>query len=134
MKKHRNKNADKTPLSVFVFGILFSFLTLIILSFISSLILMSTKNPLFSIKLTSLVTLLAAGAISGFAIAKYKGNLSLGISIAASASAAILMLVISLISAKGNVSGSIFMNYICYVMVSAFFAFIGRKRKMHRHR
>ena len=134
MKKYRNSNTKKSPLAVFIFGILFSVATLTTLSFISSFILMSTKNPLLSIKMASLVTLLAAGAISGFVIAKYKGNLSFGISIAASATVAILMLAISLISAKGNVSGGIFMNYLCYVLVSAFFSFVGRKRSVRRHR
>ncbi len=134
MKKHRSKSTEKTPLAVFIFGILFSFATLVILSFISSLILLSTKNPILSIKATSLAVLLIAGAISGFAITKYKGNLNFGISVAASVSVAVLMLAISLIFAKGNVGGGIFMNYLCYVLVAAFFAFVGRRKAKRHHR
>lgn len=135
MKKRRSSNADRSPLSVFIFGIIFSFAALTLLSFISSLILLSISNPLLSIKTTSLAVLLCAGAISGFTISKYKGEMNLSIAVSASLTVAVVMLGISLICAKGNVGGGVFMNYICYVLVSALFAFLGRKRKVrHRHR
>ena len=134
MKKHRSPKTQRTTLSVFVFGILFSFLTLVILSFISSFILISVKNPLSSIKLTSLLVLLAAGAISGIAITKYKGDFNLVISIAASVSVAAVMLAVALISSRGSVGGGIFMNYLCYVLTYAFFSFVGRKRRVRRRR
>ena len=134
MKKHRNSNARKTPLRVFVFGLGFSLAILIILSFIASFVILSMKNPLLNIKTASLLVLLSAGAISGFAISKYKGELNLGISIAASIAVAAVMLVASLICSRGKLEGGIFMNYLCYVLVSAFFSFVGRKRKVHRRR
>ena len=130
----RRKTKQKTSLAVLFFGIVFSFATLAVLSFISSFILSNTQNPLISIKLTSLVTLLCTAAISGFAIAKYKGDLNFGISITAAVSVAALILAISLISSKGSASGGVFMNCICYALISVFFSFIGRKRKAHRHR
>lgn len=134
MKKRRNSKAQRTPLSVFIFGIFFSFFTLLLLSFIASLILISTKNPNLSIKVCSFATLLASGAISGFAISKYRRDLSFGISVFATLSVAVLMLAISLISTKGNVSGGIFMNYLCYVLISVFFSFIGRRKTKRHHR
>ena len=128
----RRKTKQRTHLSVLVFGIIFSIATLAMLSFVSSFILMSTKNPLLSVKTASLVTLLSTAAISGFATAKYKGDLNFGISILTSLSVTVLMLAISLISAKGNVGGGIFMNYVCFLLISVFFSFVGR-RKIRRH-
>ena len=134
MKKRRTSKAQRTPLSVFIFGIVFSFSTLLLLSFIASLILIGTKNPNLSIRGASLATLLASGAISGFAISKYRRDFSFGISVSATLSVALLMILISLISAKGNVGGGVFMNYLCYVLISVFFSFIGRKKAKRHHR
>lgn len=134
MKRHRNSKTQRTPLSVFIFGIIFSFATLVILSFIASLILAGTKNPIMSIKMTSFVIILVSGAASGFAISKYRKELSFGISIVTSVTVAALMLLISLISAKGQVGSGVFMNYLCYVLISVFFSFIGRRKAKRHHR
>lgn len=132
MKKRRSK--QRAPHTVIIFGIIFSFAILTILSFISSFILANTKNPILSIKITSLVIILLTSAISGFAIAKYKGDLNFGISIFTSLAVTVIMLAISLISAKGNVGGT-FMNCGCYALISLFFSFIGnRKAKTHHRR
>ena len=132
MKKRRSK--QRAPHTVIIFGIIFSFAILTILSFISSFILANTQNPILSIKITSLVIILLTAAISGFAIAKYKGDLNFGISIFTSLAVTVIMLTISLISAKGNVGGT-FMNYGCYALISLFFSFVGsRKAKTHHRR
>lgn len=132
MKKRRSK--QRAPHTVIIFGIIFSFAILTILSFISSFILANTQNPILSIKITSLVIILLTAAISGFAIAKYKGDLNFGISIFTSLAVTVIMLAISLISAKGNVGGT-FMNYGCYALISLFFSFVGsRKAKTHHRR
>ena len=131
----RRKNKQRTSLAVLFFGIIFSLATLAVLSFISSLILTNTKNPLSGIKVASLITILCSAAISGIAIAKYKGELNFGISIITSLSVTALMLAISLISAKGSVGGGVFMNYGCYALISLFFSFVGsRKAKTHHRR
>ena len=133
MKRRRSK--QRAPHTVIIFGIIFSFAILKILSFISSFILANTQNPILSIKITSLVIILLTAAISGFAIAKYKGDLNFGISIFTSLAVTVIMLAISLISAKGNVGGATVMNYVCYALVSLFFSFIGnRKAKTHHRR
>ena len=132
MKRRRSK--QRAPHTVIIFGIIFSFAILTILSFISSFILANTQNPILSIKITSLVIILLTAAISGFAIAKYKGDLNFGISIFTSLAVTVIMLAISLISAKGNVGGT-FMNYGCYALISLFFSFVGsRKAKTHHRR
>ena len=132
MKKRRSK--QRAPHTVIIFGIIFSFAILTILSFISSFILANTQNPILSIKITSLVIILLTAAISGFAIAKYKGDLNFGISIFTSLAVTVIMLAISLIFAKGNVGGT-FMNYGCYALISLFFSFVGsRKAKTHHRR
>ena len=134
MKKHRTKSKQKTPIRVLTFGVIFSITTLGFLSLFATFILSKAENPLVSIKLTSLVVLLLSGAISGIVTAKHKGDLNFGLSILISVSVVLLMLAISLISAKGNVGGNVFMNYVCYFMIFIFFSFISRKRSVRRHR
>jgi hypothetical protein len=44
------------------------------------------------------------------------------------------MLAVALITARGKVSGAVFMNSLCYMLISSFTAFLGRKREKRRHR
>ncbi len=132
MKKHRGTKKQRTGLALMLYELLFSGGVLIVLSMLAAFILSSLKNPTANLKLFSLAVLLISAVISGYSISKHNGNaLS---SIAVSAAFVGIMFIVSLIFAKGNVGGGVFMNYLCYMLVAAFFAFIGRKREKRRHR
>lgn len=134
MKKHRGIKVKKTPLGTIAFGIIFSFSAIIIISFIASAILMTSKNPTGSLSFVSFIAFLVAGAISGFIISRYKGDGGIGASVLVSLIFVAVMLAISLISAKGKVEGGAFMNLLCYMLISSFTAFLGRKREKKHHR
>ena len=135
MKKHRGSKIKKSALGSLLFGVLFSFAMLIIISFVSSALLMASKNPGGSIKVVSFAVLLITAAVSGFTVSKYKGEGGVVTSLISSVISVIIMLGISIICSGGKVGGVIFMNYLCYVLIAAFTAFLGKKReRRHRHR
>ena len=134
MKRHRVTKKRQAPLAALLFGVSLSFSAIILVSFIASAILFNTKTPIGKVDVASLISLLVAGALSGFAISKKKGEGGIVTASICSATSIAIMLLISLISGSGNIGGKSFMNYVCYILVSVFFAFIGRKREKKHHR
>ena len=135
MKKHRGVKIQKSALGSLAFGVIFSFTSLFIISFVCSLVLIATENPGGSINGVSLAALLITAAVSGFAVSKYKGEGGMKISLICALISAAVILAISLISSGGNISGGIFMDSLCYVLIAAFTAFLGRRREgRRRHR
>ena len=128
MKKKRLINRKSSRSSNVAFGTFASFIMLMVASFFVSLVLSRTKSPIDSLAVGSLISLLLAGAISGFFIGKrYK---SLGTAAFSSIIFVVALLVFSLVSEKGSISGTAFMNAVCYLLISLFTAFIGiRKRR-----
>ena len=134
MKKRNNFKIQKSNVGTLLIGVAFSFGVLIVTSLIFSFILIGLKNPTGSIKTASLAVFLITAAIAGFSVSKYKGNGGALLSILTSAAFIFILLAVTLISSKGKVGGGIFMNYICYIMISAFTAFLAGKRKKRRKR
>ena len=133
MKKHRAIKTPQTIPGILVFGILFSFAALFIISAILAGLIMSTSNPSGNIKTVSLAALLISGAISGFVISKRKGDGGIVTSLLTSLIFVGLIIIIALISSKGKVSGVVFMNCICYALISIFTSFLAKKRP-RRHK
>ena len=133
MKKHRGIKAQRTLPGTLVFGVVVSFAILFIASLILAGLIMTTSNPIGSIKTVSLAALLVSGVISGFVISKRKGE---GGFLASLLSALIfvgIIFAISLILTKGNVGGVVLMNGLCYLLVSAFSSLLAKNRG-RRHR
>ncbi len=130
MKRHRSAKNRRSGFVLIMYEIVFSGVLLIALSLLSAILLSGMKNPTANIKIFSLAVLLVCAAISGFASSRYNGNALSGI--IASAIFVGIMLIISLIAAKGDIGGGIFMNYLCYMLVAAFSAFLGKKRERRR--
>lgn len=133
MKKHRPAGAKKSFTGVLLFGVAFSFVLLFIISLILSGLIMTTSNPTGSVKTVSLAALLLSGAVSGFVIAKIKGDGGFIATLCSSLVFIGIILAVSLICSHGQVSGVIFMNGLCYTMISVFFSFLAKKRQ-RRHR
>lgn len=134
MKRHRTAKIKKTPFATFVLGLFFSFLSLLAISFISSLILISTENPTGSVGITSLFSLLAAGMLSGFVISKRNGEDGIKAALLSALAFVALMFAISLVSSKGKIDGAVLMNGLCYILISLPAALLGGKQKKRRRR
>lgn len=134
MRKRKNSRLRKTMGGTLLLGVIFSFAALTVISLVCSAILMTSNNPTGNLKIASLASLLICGAVSGFFTSKYKGEGGVITSIITSVAFIALMLIISMIASKGDVGGITFMNYLCYLMIAVFAAFLGRKRERKRKR
>ena len=134
MKKSKVIGRRGGGVSPLAFGTLFSFISLTVTSFVVSLIISSLKNPIEVIAVGSLIAFMASGAISGFSIAKKNRGIGFRLSLLCSVIFIAIVLICSLILGKGSLSGGNFMNYLCYLMISAFFAFLGAREKRRRGR
>ncbi len=93
-----------------------------------------SKNPTSGIKIISLLSFLLSGAASGFISAKIIKSQSLLASVFGSTAFSCALFVLSLFSG-GNALNMI-MNVVCYILISAFFTYLGgiKKRKTRRIR
>lgn len=133
MKKHRGAKKTMTLSRTLLLGVGISFAVLLIFSLIFSGLIMTTTSPVSSIKTVSLVTLLVSGAVSGFIVSKIKGDGGVFASLFSALIFIGVILALSLILTKGNVGGIVFMNCLCYLLISAFSSFFAKKR-VRRHR
>ena len=131
---HRGANKKATLPRALISGVGISFAILLIFSRIFSGIIMTASNPTGSIKTVSLVTLLVSGAVSGFVISKAKGDGGTFTSLLSSLVFIGIILAVSLILTKGRVGGTIFMNCLCYFLISLFSSFLAKKRYRRRRR
>ena len=134
MKRHRGAKAERPFPEVLFFGVIFSFAILFITSLLLCGVIMNTSNPTGSVKTVSLISLLVSGGVSGLVIAKRKGDGGVVTVLISSLIFIGLLLAVSLISSKGKVSGAVFMNGLCYMMISVFFSFFAKRRERHRRR
>ena len=134
MKKHRGTSRKTTLSRALLFGIGISFAVLLTISLIFSGLVMTSSNPTGEVKAVSLATLLAAGAASGFIISRKMGDGGAFASLLSALAFIGIILAASLILTKGRVGGIVFMNCLCYLLVSVFFSFIAKKRHRHRRR
>ena len=132
MKKSRVINRS-TTLSPIIRGVVLSFILLLISSFIVSLILSGFKNPIERLGIGSLIAFMLSGALSGFIIAKRNKGSGFKTALISSVIFIAVVFLSSLLSEGGSISGKAFMNYLCYLMISAFSAFVGAREKS-RHR
>lgn len=109
-----------------------SVVSILLISIIFALVAEGSKDPTGNIGIFSLSALLISGAISGFVSAKIKGEKAIGFSALISLVTIFIMLMLCLII-SGKVGSGALMNYLCYMLVSVFFSFIGSREKKHRH-
>ncbi len=135
MRKRKNTKLKNTAIGTLLFGVLFSFAVLIVLSLASSFLLVGFKNPTSNIRIASLTVFLITAAVSGFAVSKHRGAGGIAFSALTSLLFIAVLFAVAIIISKGKISGALFMNYLCYMMISSFTAVIGtRKPKRHSHK
>ena len=118
-----------------IFGVLFNALLFLLLNFIVSLILGGLKNPTGNMGMASTLTLYLCALISGFSVAKFKGN---GGALPSSMSSLIflrLLMVAGLILTRGRLPSRVAINYAVYMIIATLGAlFAARKTKRQRRR
>ncbi len=133
MKKRKNTKSKNTPLGTLLLGIAFSFAVMIVLSLVSSFLLVGFKNPTANIRVASLTVFLITAAVSGFFVSKRYGKGGIVISALTALAFIALLFAVALVISKGKISGVLFMNYLCYMLISSFAALLGaKKRKRHK--
>lgn len=133
--KTRTRKGDSLslPYSVLL-GSFFSIASLIICALLGSAILMLFENPTGNIKLASLIILLISGAVCGFSISASRKNGGILSAVFSSAICALLIITVGIIMGGVGASGGVFMNALCYMLVCALFAYLGRRRERKRKR
>ena len=100
-----------------------------ICALIAAVIAYSSDDPTKSVAPSALATLAVSAAVSGIVISRMKGEGGVKLSGIASITLILLLFITALISGKGIVGPSAFMNYACYIGVSLLSAYIGRKKE-----
>ena len=129
----RNKIVDNI-LYLFLLSLGISAGMLLICALIMAAIAYSGDDPTKNLGLFSLVTLILSAALSGAVISRLRGDGGIKFAGLCSIATVLLMLIIALITERGNIPGSAFMNYGCYVAISLLSAYLGRKREKRRRR
>ncbi len=134
MKKRFKSTGDISLPLALCFGLIFSLIIMLITSLISSTILSVVENPSKILMLVGLIGFVSGGAVSGFSIAKFKGRGGAITSILSSLIFVVVMLIVSAILSRGHVSGAVFMNYLCYLLASSLFAYLGKGKEKRAQR
>lgn len=92
-----------------------------------------SENPSAILGTYSLVALILSAAVSGFTTAKISGSEGIKYPLLTAFTTVLIMLLITVIMGI-KPSGSSFMNYGCFILVSVFVGLLARKRERRRKR
>ena len=134
MTYNRQRRGERSGKRTFIYGIIFTALSFLILALTASLILSKLKDPLGGSWLASISVLLMTGAATGFFITKYRGEGSFLLSFLCSGSFAILLFSIGMIACKGKIASVTAINLISYVAATVIFATLAKKKRKTRKR
>lgn len=132
MKKHKRKEAGLTALMLM--GAAFSLGLILAVSLILAAVSLLTDDPTSMTGALSLVSLLAAGAISGFVTSRVNGGGGVLVGVLSTVITAAVMLIISLVADGGRVNLGVLVNVGAYVAISVIAAVLGKKRVGKRKR
>ena len=125
---------ERGSVRVLLLGVPFQALSLAVFIFVTSLIASASENPTSLVGLLSIIALLISGIISGFIIGKYKGEGGMLASLLSALLFSLILLLIGIISAKGELSLGVLISYVCYVAVAGLGALLGKRRTSHIRR
>ncbi|MBO7304062.1 MAG: hypothetical protein J6V09_02440 [Clostridia bacterium] len=135
MRRVKGANILRSKTASVALGVAISLLSLILCGAVCALVLTFMDIPIKHVSLTAMIALILSGALSAPIIlhtAKEGGRVRVLI---CATITSLIIIASSLIASGGKVSGRIFMNIACYIMISVFFAFIklnGARRKRRR--
>lgn len=128
--KTRRKELPLPTLLLIGTGI--SLAAVVFVSFIFSIIASLTSDPANMIGIFSLLSLIIAGAASGFLTSKLFGSGGAVIAFLSSVIAAALLCIIGLTVKGGSIGISVILNYLAYIGATALLAFIATKKRTRR--
>ena len=132
----RNKNY-KSGTRKFVPSLLFCIFSYLIFTLVASFILLKTAESSAIVPISSLIVFLISGAVSGIFISRYKGEGGVKFTALSTLTFVLILTLISLVMSRGQLKGSLLMNYFCYLLVGILFSALARKRTgrhIKRHR
>ena len=129
-----SKRSMSSTTRSFIICIIQSLVTIIILSMIMAAVLMKFKDPTGKLPILALITMLISAAASGFVSSKLNPTGKLSFSLLSALSVTLIMLLTGLVASAGHLSGSAFMNYLCYLAIYALLSYFTTKGKRHRRR
>ena len=107
---------------------------LLFCAFIASIALTGVANSSAKINLYSLIALIIAAMLSGAALSRLKGEGGALYTFLSSLAVTVIMLAAGLIISRGSISAGSFMNYGCYIGVSALSGYLFRKKNSRQRR
>jgi putative membrane protein (TIGR04086 family) len=128
------KRAENNILVSFALSIGICFGSAVIVAFILALIANSSANSTENIPLFALITLVISAAVSGVVISRIKGLGGVKFSALSALAFVLILLLASVIANNGAVPPSAFMNYGCFIGMTAVSAYLGRKKDTKRRR
>lgn len=134
MKRTKGHAKNRSAGATLAFGIIFNAVLFLAVTLFASFIMAKLDNPTGSMGMVSMLTLYICAVISGFAVAKFKGEGGVLPSVMSSLIFALFLLVIGLILSKGSVPFVTAVNYIVYVLLAIGGAFLACKKSNRRRR
>ena len=130
----KKKKITDNTLKSFLVSLGISALSLLAVAFVMALVAYSMENPTGNVALLSLVSLILSAIISGVVISRITGDGGTRLVALSSLALMLILLLVGLVIKRGGVSSAAFMNYACFVGVSALAAYLGRKSENRRRR
>lgn len=133
MKRTNGRAGSRSAGTVLAFGVIFNTALFLIINFLVSIILGKLENPTGNMGMVSMLTLYACALISGFSVAKFKGEGGALPSSMSSLIFVLLLLVVGLIISRGKLPVITAVNYAVYMIISILGSlFAARKPKRRR--
>ena len=137
-KMKKTIKAELGTLPKLLIGAIAAAASIVVVSFILSLISSLTKNPTALTGVFSLLSLIIAGALFGFISSKLNGDGGIAIIFVSSVITALIMSAIGLIWCGGKVHFGVFLNYLAFIGTVALCAVIAGKigggKRRHKYR
>ena len=118
----------------FLLSLGISALALITSSLLMAFIAYSTEDPTSGIGGFSLFAMIISAIICGVATTRIKGEGGVKFTVLVALALVLIMLIFAVISGKGHVAPSAFMNYLCFMGISLLSSHLGKKRERRRRR
>ncbi len=136
MLKGRKFSKSGGSFTLFMRGAVISIAILLALSFIAAVALSTSADPTRSVGIYSLAALILSAVISGITVSRTSGEGGVKIAALCALMITLIMMLTGLIVNKGRLPVGGIMNYVCYLGIFIFSAYLGRKkaRKPRRRR
>lgn len=132
MKKYKKKEIGLTVLLLIGAGI--SIASVAVVAFVLAVVSSLTGDPTALTGAFSLLTLVMAGAVSGFITSRVNGEGGVPVGVLSAVISTSLMLLVGLVIKGGLLPLGAILNLLVFLAVSIIFSLVGKKREKRRRR